>query len=87
MEITEIPERVGWKATKLHTLRMYSPRSQLLGIARNLIKMYLPNMQEAPLHPVFGGFSTKLEVVREGLTSTEVDLRRGNHAPLLHISC
>lgn len=68
MEITETPERVGWKATKLHTLRMYSPRSQLLGIARNLIKTYLPNMQEAPLHPVFGRLSTKLEVVREGLT-------------------
>lgn len=73
------PERVGWKATKLHTLRMYSPRSQPLGsgTARNLTKTYLPNMQEAPLPPEFGRFSTKLGVVRKGLTSRKVVFREG----------
>lgn len=71
------PERVGWKTTKLYTLTVCSPRSQPLGsgTARNLTKTYLPNMQEAPLHPEFGRFSTKLEVVRKGLTSREVVIR------------
>lgn len=34
-------------------------------------------MQEAPLHPEFGRFSTKLGVVRKGLTPRKVVFREG----------